>query len=70
MNEWISCEERMPEMRKTHGGYSSARVLVATSSIGVQIGHFTHTSGWFVAGYHHRDVTHWMPLPYMPDLCE
>lgn len=66
MSEWIKCSDRMPELRKTYSRYCSARVIVNTESIGIQFGELEHSGQWSVAGYQHRDVTHWQPLPAPP----
>lgn len=66
MSHWISVEDDLPPLRTTYKRFCSTRVLVITKSIGIQFGELEHSGGWSVAGYNHRDVTHWMPLPDLP----
>lgn len=64
MSEWISVDERNPEMHQ--------RVMVATVDCDdnpiVVICTFNHGKRYLaLGGRHDKDVTHWMPLPEPPN---
>lgn len=62
VSDWIQCSERMPEL--------DVPVLVHTGS-GMRIDK-AYDFGDGVSFYEdlYGDVTHWMPLPYMPEVTE
>lgn len=73
MSEWISVEERLPEMKEMYksGPLTSGRVLVALKGGAVDIGTlsetYTHRRRWQCEFWRQMFmVTHWQPMPEPP----
>jgi hypothetical protein len=66
MSEWIDIKEREPEI--------GSKILIATSDKEIRVGVKVADGGacWMEDGIlsylHEGDVTHWMPVPELPEL--
>lgn len=58
MNEWIKVSDKLPEENKD--------VLVYDSEVGICIA-WLDDEDWYALGLNYVDVTHWMPLPEIPE---
>ena len=75
--EWISVEDRLPDVHKTKSGYENA-VVIATNGKVVRVmiyeraciyGKTKYRWKWmWDTIYHGNDITHWMPLPAPPEV--
>lgn len=59
MSQWIKCTERMPEL--DNDGHSEMVLVVGPKKIIQQ--NFLVDNEWVLP----MEVTHWMPLPDMPE---
>ena len=59
MSQWIKCTERMPEL--DDDGYSEMVLAVGPKKVILQ--NFTVDDKWQLS----MKVTHWMPLPELPE---
>ena len=73
MSEWISVEDRFPELREVYKGspLESCTVLIFTGNW-VTIGSYKETykkrhRRWIDSTQRGVNVTHWMPLPDPPE---
>jgi len=64
MSEWISVEDRLPEIAE----WSGNRVLVYTEEGSIHTGRYEgEVAGDWVDLYNDSgEITHWMPLPEKP----
>ena len=64
MSEWISVTERLPKPHET--------VLVIRRNqrkkLSVECGYYMGSGDWQVGTRLTRPVTHWMPLPALPEV--
>lgn len=58
MSQWIKCTERMPELNDD--GYSETVVVYGHKTINFN---FLKDNEWVIP----MDITHWMPLPELPE---
>lgn len=67
MNTWISVKDRLPEETQAYGGYTDD--VLCTNGHSVFVAFLARTSGYptWYCGDSHMHVTHWMPLPSMPE---
>lgn len=69
--EWISTQERLPECVKDHGFSKVVWCLDAHGKTGFGIYQKElREEGWFIAGGAGENsviITHWMPLPELPE---
>lgn len=59
MSQWIKCTERMPEL--DDDGVSEVVLVVGTKKVVLQ--NFAVDDKWKLP----MEVTHWMPLPELPE---
>ncbi len=66
MNEWISVEDRLPDVPKDD--YMSDYVLTYDKKAGIWVAFFCSSGYWCEARecVSFENVTHWMPLPEPP----
>ena len=68
-NPWISVEERLPELSKKEGSFSSEDVLVRIKSekgliyYAVAV-YYPRSKDWCIRNEQDK-VTHWMPIPHI-----
>ena len=64
--DWINIEDKLPEMYQ--------RVLTCTENVDAEethgMAHYNGNKAGFLVSGGHRDkyVTHWMPLPELPEI--
>lgn len=66
--EWISVEDRLPEIKHKKGNPRSDRVLV-TNGFHIQVGiRWIAEKEYFLPDFREDfyEITHWMPLPEAP----
>lgn len=63
--EWVSVDERLPELDQNEGS-ESRRVLLATFA-SVVIGTLSRDAGWCSSGHRAFGVTYWAELPGVPE---
>lgn len=73
VNEWVSVNDRLPEEKQSKITYDFEYVLCATTFGDVRPYKFGTPIGWNEPHFWHGSglmdeyVTHWMPMPEMPD---
>lgn len=83
MAEWISVKDRLPEIVEEYLSFYETILVLATNGNKVLIGSFAVSKDdgglsfyeecydFIISYYHdmfeHKDITHWMPLPPMPE---
>ena len=70
MSEWISVEDRLPEVHPNPVIQVSDRVLVFTKNRKISLEYFFGIPRHWSGGYYQigNFVTHWMPLPDFPEV--
>ena len=73
-NEWVSVKDRLPDEKQSEITHDFEYVICATTFGDVRVYKFGTPIGWkephFWNGCGEMDkyVTHWMPMPEMPDM--
>ena len=70
--KWISVEKRLPKLKHKKGNPHSDKVLVSDGAhIQVGIRWVAGNTEYFLPDFREDfdDITHWMPLPPLPDKC-
>lgn len=73
VNEWVSVKDRLPDEKQSEITHDFVNVLCATTFGDVRAYKFGTPIGWNEPHFWHgsglmdKYVTHWMPMPEMPD---